>query len=64
MPGAQGHTGLPGPAPRSHGLPADYPGGQGPGPTLCRQRSTGEMVSQKTVGASMVLTSGSVAQCG
>lgn len=50
VPGAQGHTGLPGPAPRSRGLSADDPGGQGPRPTLCKQRSTGEMVSQKTGG--------------
>ena len=43
VPGTQGHAGLPGPAPGSHRLPAHYLGSQGPGPTLCKQTSTGEM---------------------
>lgn len=60
VPGAQGHTGLPGPAPRSHGLPADYPGGQGPRPTLCKRRSRKEMVSEEGGGCQHGPNSGSV----
>ena len=59
MPGAQGHTGLPGPAPRSCCLPAHDPGSQGPGPTLCKQRSTREMDTE--VAVSTVLSAG---ECG
>lgn len=59
VPGAQGHAGLPGPAPGSRRLPAHDPGSQRPGPTLCKQRSTREMDTE--VAVSTVLSAG---ECG
>ena len=49
VPGAQGHAGLPGPAPGSRRLPTHDPGSQGPGPTLCKQTSACEMDTEAAV---------------